>query len=170
MVLSYLDSSSEVEVWLLPKLESKGLRLYPPFVVVSCRTLWRCDVLSHVQLFATSWTVACQAPLSMGFPRQEYWSGLPFPSPGELPQPRDGAHVCCLLHSQAGSLTLALPGKCRGSYCPSPFLWKLHPVDNCLNLTLKWQKTKFKLPLEFSSSPVVRTRCFHCWDLGSIPG
>ena len=37
------------------------------------------------QLFVTSWTVACQAPLSMGFPRQEYWSGLPFPSPGDLP-------------------------------------------------------------------------------------
>ena len=36
---------------------------------------------SHVQLFATPWTVACQAPLSMGFSRQEYWSGLPFPSP-----------------------------------------------------------------------------------------
>ena len=34
---------------------------------------------------ATPWTVACQAPLSMGFPRQEYWSGLPFPSPGDLP-------------------------------------------------------------------------------------
>ena len=33
----------------------------------------------------TSWTVACQAPLSMGVPRQEYWSGLPFPSPGDLP-------------------------------------------------------------------------------------
>ena len=37
--------------------------------------------------FATSWTVARQAPLSMGFPRQEYWSGLPFPSPGDLPNP-----------------------------------------------------------------------------------
>ena len=35
----------------------------------------------------TPWTVACQAPLSMGFPRQEYWSGLPFPSPGDLPGP-----------------------------------------------------------------------------------
>ena len=34
-----------------------------------------------------SWTVAHQAPLSMGFPRQEYWSGLPFPSPGDLPEP-----------------------------------------------------------------------------------
>ena len=41
--------------------------------------------LSHVRLFATPWTVAHQAPLPMGFPRQEYWSGFPFPSPGHLP-------------------------------------------------------------------------------------
>ena len=40
-----------------------------------------------VRLFATPWTVAYQAPLSMGFSRQEYWSGLPFPSPGDLPHP-----------------------------------------------------------------------------------
>ena len=40
------------------------------------------------------WTVACQAPLSMGFPRQEYWSGLPFPSPGDLPDP--GFDPVCL--------------------------------------------------------------------------
>ena len=38
--------------------------------------------------FATPWTVACQAPLSRGFSRQEYWSGLPFPSPGDLPNPK----------------------------------------------------------------------------------
>ena len=43
--------------------------------------------LSHVQLIVTPWTVACQAPLSMEFFRQEYWSGLPFPSPGDLPDP-----------------------------------------------------------------------------------
>ena len=43
--------------------------------------------LSHVQLFATLWTVACQAPLSKGFSRQEYWSGLPCPPPGDLPDP-----------------------------------------------------------------------------------
>ena len=41
-------------------------------------------VASHIQLFATPWTVACQAPLSMEFTRQEYWCGLPFPSPGDL--------------------------------------------------------------------------------------
>ena len=44
-------------------------------------------LLNHVQLFATPWTVAHQAPLSMGFSRQEYWSGLPFPSSRELPDP-----------------------------------------------------------------------------------
>ena len=42
----------------------------------------------HVWLFMTSWTVACQAPLSMGFARQEYWSELPFPPPGDRPDPR----------------------------------------------------------------------------------
>ena len=42
---------------------------------------------SHVQLFVTPWTVACQAPLSVDFSRQEYWSGLPFQSPGDLPNP-----------------------------------------------------------------------------------
>ena len=48
-------------------------------------------MLSHfspVQLFVTLWMVALQAPLSMGFSRQEYWSGLPCPPPGDLPDPR----------------------------------------------------------------------------------
>ena len=43
--------------------------------------------LSCVQVFVTPWTVAYQTPLSMGFSRQEYWSGLPFPSPRGLPDP-----------------------------------------------------------------------------------
>ena len=45
------------------------------------------ESLSHALLFATPWTVACQAPLSMGFPRQENWNGLPFLSPRDLPNP-----------------------------------------------------------------------------------
>ena len=45
-------------------------------------------LLSRVRLFATPWTVAHEAPPSMGFSRQEYWRGLPFPSPGDLPDPR----------------------------------------------------------------------------------
>ena len=47
----------------------------------------RARALSRVQLFATPGTVPHQAPLSMEFPRQEYWSGLPFPTPGDLPGP-----------------------------------------------------------------------------------
>ena len=43
--------------------------------------------LSRIQLFASPRTVACQSPLSIGFLRQEYWSGLPFPSPGNIPDP-----------------------------------------------------------------------------------
>ena len=46
------------------------------------------QLLSCVSLFVTSWTVARQAPLSMEFSRQEYWSGLSFPTPGDLPYPR----------------------------------------------------------------------------------
>ena len=46
---------------------------------------WGLSRFSRVRLFATQWTVACQVPLSMEFSRQEYWSGWPFPSPGDLP-------------------------------------------------------------------------------------
>ena len=48
---------------------------------------WDLTCCSVVRLFATPWTIACQSPLSMGFPRQEYWSGLPSSSPGNLPDP-----------------------------------------------------------------------------------
>ena len=46
-----------------------------------------CYVASSVRLFTTLWTAACQAPLSIGFSGQEYWSGLPCPPPGDLPDP-----------------------------------------------------------------------------------
>ena len=55
-----------------------------------------CDLLSHVRLFANPWTVAHQVPLSMEFPRQEYWSGLPFPSLGDLPYPGIKSWVFCI--------------------------------------------------------------------------
>ena len=52
-------------------------------------------MLSHTQLSATPWTVALEAPLSMGFLRQEHWSGLPFPPLGESSRPRDRTHISC---------------------------------------------------------------------------
>ena len=68
-------------------------------------------VLSRVQLFATPWTVAHQAPLSMGFYRQEYWSGLPFPSPRDLPNPRIKPTSIASPALAAGFFTTELLGK-----------------------------------------------------------
>ena len=75
-------------------------------------------LLSCVRPFATLWTVACQAPLSMGFSRQEHWTGLPCPPPGDLPDPGIKPTSLCLLHWQADSLPLAPPGK--PGYCNTP--------------------------------------------------
>ena len=61
-------------------------------------------MLSNVQLFPTPWSIAHQAPLSLGFPRQEYWSGFPFPPPEDLPNPGLNTHLN-LLHGQTDSLT-----------------------------------------------------------------
>ena len=75
------------------------------WVAISFSNAWKWKVkvksLSHVQLLATPWTVAYQAPASMGFSRQEYWSGLPFPSPSGLPGPHHlpkfaQVHVHCI--------------------------------------------------------------------------
>ena len=66
------------------------------------------EALSRIQLFATPWTVAHQAPPFMGFSRQEYWSGLPFPSPGHLPDPGIEPRSPAL---QADALTSEPPGK-----------------------------------------------------------
>ena len=65
-------------------------------------------LLSHARLFLTPWTIAHQAPPSMGFSRQEYWSGLPFPSPGDLPNPGIEPRPPVL---QAEALTSEPPGK-----------------------------------------------------------
>ena len=66
---------------------------------------------THVRLFVTLWTVACQAPLSMGFSRQEYWSELPCPPPKDLPDP--GIETTCLTSpALAGRFFItAPPGK-----------------------------------------------------------
>ena len=70
----------------------------------------RAKSISRVRLFATLWTVASRAPLSMGFSRQEYWSGLPFLSPGDLPDP--GMQTGSLMSPElASSLPLVPPGK-----------------------------------------------------------
>ena len=62
-------------------------------------------------LFVTSWTVACQAPLSMGFPRQEYWNGLPFLPPGDLLDPGIKPTSPASPALAGGFFTTAPPGK-----------------------------------------------------------
>ena len=66
--------------------------------VCVCARACVCCVQSSVQLFATPWTEAHQPPLSLGFPRQEHWSGLSFTSPGDLPNPgvRPASLVSCV--------------------------------------------------------------------------
>ena len=71
---------------------------------------------SHVRLFATTWTVAYQAPPFMGFSRQECWSGLPFPSAGDLPDPGIKPRSPAL---QADALPSEPPGKPGSSILPS---------------------------------------------------
>jgi len=73
-------------------------------------------VLSRVQLFATLWTVAHQAPLSMGFPKQEYWSGLPFPSPGDLPNLKIKLTSLESLALEDGFFTIEPPGMSFSRY------------------------------------------------------
>ena len=78
--------------------------------------------LSHVWLFATPWNVAYQTPPSMGFSRQEYWSGLPFPSPGDLPNPlTDQTWVSCIIGRHftvwATIISLFFPKFANLSYC-----------------------------------------------------
>ena len=60
------------------------MNMYFSLITHSLLSLCGGAVLCCVQLFVTAWTAACQAPLSMEFSRKEYWSGLPFPSPGDL--------------------------------------------------------------------------------------
>ena len=68
-------------------------------------------VLSRVQLSVTPWTVARQAPLSMGFSTQKYWSGLPFPPPGNLPNPEIEPASPVSLALAGGFFTAEPPGK-----------------------------------------------------------
>ena len=77
--------------------------------------------LSRVRLFATPWTIAHQAPPCMGFSRQEYWSGFPFPSPGDLPDPGIEPKSPAL---QADALPSEPPGKPQevGALATSKFL------------------------------------------------
>ena len=86
----------------------EGLCLLESFNLLCACTLSR---FSHVQFSVTPWTIAHQAPPSMGFSRQKYWSGLPCHLQGIFLTQRLSPCLLCLLHWQVGSLPVAPPGK-----------------------------------------------------------
>ena len=96
-----LLTCSELGVCLIMKLPSE------PVHAVHIRYERKVKLLSRARLFATPWTAVHQTPPSMGFTKQEYWSGLPFPSPGDLPNPGIEPRSPAL---QADALTSESPG------------------------------------------------------------
>ena len=88
---------SRTQLKRLSSSSSKGGTEYNLRVCV-CVCVCVAGRFSHVWVFAVLWTVTHQVPLSMGFSRQEYWSGLPFPPPGDLPNPgiEPWSHVSCI--------------------------------------------------------------------------
>ena len=92
--------------------------------------LCMCSVACCARLFVTLWTVDYQAPQSMGFSRQEYWSGLPFPPQGIFLTRGSNSCLLCLLHWQEGSLPLAPTWKpvCRCVYMCCCIVAKLCPT------------------------------------------
>jgi len=112
-----------------------------------------CVLLSRVLLFATPWTVACQAPLSMEFSRQEYWSGLPFPSPGDLPDLE--IKLRFLLHCRQILYHLSHLESPRGAF--KPWCLGLTPMNDLtgfkcnLDRRVKKKKTSQVIPIPMSS-------------------
>ena len=85
--LKHLPAMQETQVRSLDWEDHEQLHLLTLTCLLKVKVKVKVKSLSRVQLFATPWTVAYQDPPSMGFSRQECWSGLPFPSPGDLPDP-----------------------------------------------------------------------------------
>ena len=114
-------------------------------------------VLSHLVVSdsATPWTAARQALLATGFFRQEYWSGLPFPPPGDLPNPGIEPHLLCLLHYRQILYPLSHQGSPRALAVPDnihsfPFALfrSLCPLLSHLSITIALRNKHHKPPFE----------------------
>ena len=115
---------------------------------------------SHVRLLATPWPIAHQAPLSMEFSRQEYWSGLPFPSPGDLPDPGIKPWSLTL---QADSLLSEPPGKSRalGPWNQGiPYFYFFNQDFSGISVCSEWE---YRVLASFQFS--IWTRSLHRWSL-----
>ena len=103
-----LPAVTPLQVWSPALQFSSAVTVHLVFIMCQVRLYVCMFLLVQSCLIVIPWTVACQAPLSMEFSRQEYWSGLPFPSPGDLPDP--GINPASPAW-QADSLPAGSPGK-----------------------------------------------------------
>ena len=103
--LNYVENTHHKALFLELRYDSQQRQMEP---LPLCVLLWMCGMLSRVQLLETLWTVARQASLSMGFSRQEYWSRLPCPTPGDLSDPGIKP-VSLVSHALAGWFFTTLP-------------------------------------------------------------
>ena len=139
--------------WVQPTLKGKGLHRWVTTqrqgsleaVLKAWVSKW-VKSLRCVRLFATPWTVAHQAPPSMGFSRQEYWSGLPFPSPGVLPDPK--AYLLPFLSPKVVPHVWASQVHFRG--------WK--PVCGINNFFDRWESCRI------SGSFIIFLGCYFPWQ------
>ena len=119
--------------------------------------------LSHVRLFVTPWTVAHQAPPSMGFPRQEYWNGLPCPPPRDLPTPEiePMSPVC-----------ISCVGRWTVHHLSSHATTKRAKITHAATKTRCSQMNKYflKRKMGFPHSSVGKESACNAGDPGSIPG
>ena len=121
-------------------------------------------LLSRVQLFVTPWTVAHQTPLSMGFSRQEYWSGLLFPSPENLPDPGIEPRSPAL---KAGSLPSEPPGNPLSLRGGEKYTWELLSIrGNYLpHLIHHWL---IDLSVLYSKISTTLLKSFSAWSSGNL--
>ena len=116
---------------------------------------------SPIRLFATPWTIACQAPPSMGFCRQEYWSGLPCPPPGDLPDP--GIEPASVLS----------PSLARGFFSTSA-TWEAHSKISPAKTSYLVRNTSFCFVMLRLKVPNILVQMFACalflalYDVGDI--
>ena len=127
-------------------------------MMVRCCSVFMCaKSLGHVWLFVTLWTIACQAPLSMEFCRQEYWSGLPFLPPGDIPDPG-------IKPTSPGSPAPqvdSLPLNCQGSL-NSLYRWSNKGTQKLMNVSKTTQIGHGR--------PMMRTKPFSLSPCSNLPG
>ena len=175
ILLQGIFSTQELNLCLLHLLhwQADSLPLHPLGSpgTPECACILGC--FSHVQLLVILWTVAPQAPLSMGFSRQEYWNGLPCPPPRDLP---NTGIKPCLLHWQVESLTLVPPGKPGISGQTSELLIEVEaaPVPQHQHSLISFKEFikshKFRrIEGGFPGHPVVKISHLHCRGCGFDP-